>query len=344
MVGEILPGAAWQWGLALLITGILLVLVLILVAPWRAVNFTSRPRPAQGYAEAVDRIEALRAQEAPGMSPGGRLQFLTHGRQTEQVIVLVHGYTSSPQQFQELGARFYDLGYNVLVAPLPHHGLADRLTDEHAKFKAEELAAYADQVVDIASGLGRRVVMLGLSAGGVTTAWAAQNRRDIDLAVIISPGFGYGQIPTPLTAPVARLFLALPNSFRWWDASLKAETEPAHTYPRYATHALAEILRLGFAVQAAARRGSPAAQSILVVYNANDTTISNVRTAAVVKEWRAHQAGLTTYEFEAGLRLGHDLIDPAQPDARIDIVYPVLIDLVTGQVSTAPDTVAPLDG
>ncbi len=245
MIGEILPGAAWQWGLALLITGILLAIFWFLLAPWGAIDYTSHPRPAQSYSEAVNRIDALRAQEPPDMSPGGRLQLLTHGRQMEQVIVLVHGYTSSPQQFQELGARFYDLGYNVLLAPLPHHGLADRLTDEHAKFKAEELAAYADKVVDIASGLGRRVVMLGLSAGGVTTAWAAQNRQEIDLAVIISPGFGYGQIPTPLTAPVARLFLALPNSFRWWDASLKAETEPAHTYPRYATHALAEFFVSG---------------------------------------------------------------------------------------------------
>jgi len=44
-------------------------------------------------------------------------------------------------------------------------------------------------VVDIAQRLGEQVVMLGISAGGVATAWAAQNRSDIDLAVIISPVF-----------------------------------------------------------------------------------------------------------------------------------------------------------
>lgn len=116
---------------------------------------------------------------------------MTHGQPVERVIVLVHGYTNCPQQFHELGQRFYYLGYNVLIAPLPYHGLADRLTDEQAELKAEELVAYADEVVDIAHGLGKRVIMAGISGGGVTTAWAAQNRSDLDLAVIISPAFGY---------------------------------------------------------------------------------------------------------------------------------------------------------
>jgi pimeloyl-ACP methyl ester carboxylesterase len=37
----------------------------------------------------------------------------------------------------------------------------------------------ADEVVDIAQGLGEQVSMAGISMGGVVTAWAAQNRPDI---------------------------------------------------------------------------------------------------------------------------------------------------------------------
>ena len=48
----------------------------------------------------------------------------------------------------------------------------------------------------------------------------------------------------------------------------------------------------------------------------------------VVKIWQAHSANLTTYAFEAELKLRHDLIDPTQPDQKIDIVYPRLIDLI----------------
>jgi len=170
--------------------------------------------------------------------------------------------------------------------------------------------------------------MLGISGGGVVTAWAAQFRSDVDLAVVISPGFGFQQIPTPLTLPAANLFLTLPNSFNWWDNSLQANIGPEYEYPRYSTRALDEILRLGFAVQVAARRESPAAQCILVVINANETSVNNGLTAQVIEQWRGHDASPAIYEFGAELQLGHDLIDPTLPEARTELVYPKLIELI----------------
>jgi len=326
---ETLKGKLWRWRFWLLIIGILIVIIWVGFNPWNVAGLTSQPHPAQSYAEAVQRIEALRAQEAPDMNPVCHLQFLTHNQKAERVIVFVHGYTNCPQQFQALGQRFYELGYNVLLAPMPHHGLADRMTEALSEFRAEELIIYADAITDIAQGLGEQVVMVGLSGGGVTTAWVAQNRNDLDLAVIISPVFGYAQIPTPLTAGVMNLYQALPNSFQWWDPALQENNVPVYAYPRYSTRALAEFLRVGFSVQAAARQGPPAAHSLLVVTNANDMAINNTLVMQVVKDWRAHGASLTTYEFEAGLKLGHDLIDPNQPDAQIDVVYPQLIKLIT---------------
>jgi pimeloyl-ACP methyl ester carboxylesterase len=313
----------------LLILGVVLVILFILLTPWNISNLSSRPRPVQGYGEAIQRIKNLRAQEPSGMNPVCQLQLMTHDEKVDRVIVLVHGYTNCPQQFHELGKRFYDLGYNVLIAPLPHHGLADRMTEAHAQLKAEELAAYADETVDIAQGLGEQVIMMGISAGGVTTAWAAQKRSDLDLAVIISPAFGFKLIPTPLTAAAMNIYMFLPDSFEWWDPALQAEAPPAHAYPRYSKHALVQPLRLGFATQAAAQRVQPAAKKMVVVFNANDNSINNALTMRVVNIWNAHSANLTTYEFAASLKLGHDLIDPAQPDQQIDIVYPRLIDLIS---------------
>ncbi len=298
-----------------------------ILIPWNVPDLSSHPHPALDYATALQSLQTLMAQEPPGMNPVCRLQFLTHGQKVARAIILVHGFTNCPQQFRALGERFYDLGYNVLIAPLPHHGLADRLTGAQAQLTAEELAAYADQTIDIARGLGEHVTMLGISGGGVTTAWAAQNRSDVDLAVIISPAFGYKQIPTPLTAAVMNLYLFFPNSFKWWDPVLKSAASLPHQYPRYSTHALVQILRLGFAVRAQAQHSKPAARKLVVVLNANDDSVNNPLTMQVVKTWQSHAANLTTYEFEAGLKLGHDLIDPAQPYQRIDIVYPRLIEL-----------------
>jgi len=193
-----------RWWIVLPIVGVLLIVAIVLT-PQNISKLSSQPNPVQSYEEAVQRIEDLRAQEPSEMLAVCRLQLLTHEKKVDRAIILVHGYTNCPQQFYALGEQFYDAGYNVLMVPFPHHGLTDRMTEEHARLKAEELAAYADETVDIAQGLGEEVVMMGISAGGVTTSWAAQNRSDLDLAVIIAPAVGFKQIPTPLTASVMNL-------------------------------------------------------------------------------------------------------------------------------------------
>jgi carboxylesterase len=313
----------------LLAAGILIVIVIILFIPWNTGNLTSNPHPAQSYAEAVQRIETLQAARSQEMNPLCRAQLMTHGSKAAQVVVLVHGYTHCPQQFNELGKRLFDLGSNVLIAPLPHHGLADRMTEDLSQLKAEEVSAYADEMVDIAQGLGDRVVIMGISAGGLTTAWAAQNRSDIDLAVIIAPAFGFQAIPTPLTPAVMNVFLLLPDSYTWWDPAKKLDTLPVYAYPRYSNRGLAQLLRLSFSTQTAARRNPPAAGNLVVVTNGNEPSVNNPLVAEVVANWQNLGAHIKTYEFDAGLKLPHDLIDPNQPNGQIELVYPKLIEMVS---------------
>jgi carboxylesterase len=291
-------------------------------------DVAAHPHPAQNYTEALQRIDTLRSQETEPMNSVCQLQLLTHKQKVARAIVLVHGFTNCPHQFHALGQQFYELGYNVLIAPMPHHGLADRMTEAQSQLTGEELTAYADTMVDIAQGLGEHVTMLGISAGGATTAWAAQNRDDIDLAVIVSPAFGFKPIPTPLTVVVMNVYSILPDSYEWWDPAQQAEGGMAHTYPRYSKHGLAQTLRLSFAVQVSAQQQAPAAHKLIVVTNANDDSVNNPLTMNVVRAWQAHGANLSTYEFPAELHLGHDLIDPAQRDQKIDVVYPRLIELV----------------
>jgi carboxylesterase len=314
------------------LTVITIFVISILIAaflPWNAWALTSNPHPVQTYEQAMRQIEALRAERQSEMSSDCLLQLLTHGKKVQRAIVLVHGYTNCPAQFAELGQQFYELGYNVLIAPLPYHGLADRMNNEQGLLTGKELALYADQVVDLAHGLGEHVDMAGISAGGVVTAWAAQYRSDLDTAMIISPAFGFQQIPTRLTAPAMNITALLPDAFAWWDPNLKENVAPFHTYPRYSKHALAQIMRLGFAVQVRSWIAAPAAHRILMVTNANDHDVNNDLTAAVVRRWQRSGSNVTTYEFPASLGLNHDLIDPEQPNQPIDIVYPQLIDLIT---------------
>ena len=321
-------------GAVIVLVVIVLCAVVVLFRPMNVRGLTSNPDPTGDYAEAVERIEALRAEEATrDLNPLCRLKFMTHGQKVEKAIVLVHGYTNCPQQFNELGQQFYDLGYNVLIVPAPHHGLADRMTKDQARLTAEELAAYADAAVDVAQGLGEHVTLAGISMGGITTAWAAQHRSDLDLAVLISPAFGFQMIPRSATAPAVKAFLVLPNFYMWADSELKEASGTDFTYPRRSTRALAQTLRLGMEVQAGSAEAAPVARSMLVITNANDPSVDNGLTAEMVAAWREGGVAVETYEFPANLELEHDLISPWQETQPV--VYPVLVDLIRGAAERA---------
>jgi esterase/lipase len=290
--------------------------------------YASHPNPAAGYAEAVRRVESKLAAEVD-FDPGSHTILLTHDAKTARAIILVHGYPSSPSPFKELAAQFHDRGYNVLVMTMPYHGLADRMNTEHAKLRTEDFIRYADEVVDIARGLGDRVTMAGISCGGLVTGWVAQQRRDVDLAVLISPGFGFKAIPSFLTPLIAWAWRVFPNSYIWDDPEKKANNPRPYNYLRLSTRALGQILRLSRAIQALARQRAPAAGSVVVITNLNDPAVDNSVTDKVVDLWRARRANdVQTYKFPADLRLGHDIISVNEPNMDVAVVYPKLMELI----------------
>ncbi len=292
-------------------------------------SYISHPDPAVEYAQAVQRVDELRAAEV-GLRPDSRVILLTHGFKARKAIVLIHGHNSSPASLKELGVQFYDLGYNVLITPMPYHGLPDRMTTAGARLRSEDMIRYTDEVVDIGRGLGDHLTVAGISLGGLMAGWAAQQRPEVDLAVLISPGFAFKALPEFLTPLVAWLLSVLPNWFVWENAVLKADKPPEYNYPRWSTHSMAQIVRLGSIIRKSARQNASAARSILVVTNASDPDVDNTGTGKVVDLWRNHGAAdLRTYQFPADLQLGHDLIDPQPPNQKVvTLVYPKLIELI----------------
>lgn len=317
------------YSLGWLLIGIVLTGAVVALAPCNISSLSSHPQPVQDYGEALQRIENLQAQQPPDINPECKLELLTHGYKVERAIIMVHGYTNCPHQFRVLGGRFYDLGYNVLLAPLRYHGLADQMTEAHANLTAEDLVQYTDEVVDIAQGLGTKVDIAGISAGGVIAAYAGQYRQDIDQAIIMAPAFGLKQVPPQLTTGLMNLVSVLPNTFVWWDPVHKMVGGIDHAYPRFSTHALGQTLRFGLAVRAGAKSGAPVASKLLVITNAHDPAVNSDLIAGIVQDWRSHGANLTTYEFPASLNLEHDFIEPENPKTPVEVVYPTLIELMS---------------
>lgn len=304
--------------------------VAFLLSPPNDADLVSEPRPAHSYAEALGRLDTLRAADADGVNPTCRLRLLSHDRRVGRVVVLLHGLTNCPQQFEAFGELLYGRGANVLIARLPHHGLADRLTGDLGRLTAPELARFCDQVVDIACGLGDSVTVAGLSLGGSAAAWIGQERGDVDRVVAIAPLLGVVSVWPPFTPALTRALLAWPDQLLWWDSKSKERVAgPPYVYPHYSTRAVGETLRLGLGLLRRARIESPRAASLAIVTVGGDGAVSNDAARDIARAWKRLAAGrVGTYEFPTSLHLGHDLIDPLQPYQRVDVVYPVLADLM----------------
>jgi pimeloyl-ACP methyl ester carboxylesterase len=249
-----------------------------------------------------------------------------HGGPVDDAVVLFHGFTNCPQQFDELARRFYTRGCNVYVPRIPLHGKKDRLTRALSGLTVPILQAAAEEAYHFGSGLGKHVTALGLSLGGSMALWIAQT-QPVDLAVPVSPfimPIGFARGPGMLAM---RLLSVLPDMYWWWDPRVKENSLPVYAYPGYTTHALAQTVFLGdslFAQVPAKPRGA----RVILVTNSGEPAVNNNVTVELISDWT--REGMRTGRF-IFTDLGpprHDIIDPTTfPQART-LVYPKLEAIV----------------
>jgi carboxylesterase len=313
----------------------LAVLILSLWVAFRPISMQelkSRPEPVSDYEEAVVRVKSMQDADDEDLARDVCITKLYgHGIQTEHVIVLLHGFTNCPEQFTELGKQYFEAGYNVLIPRMPQHGLSDRLTEALVNFTAENLAAFGDDVIDIAHGLGKKITVMGISGSGTLVAWLAQNRADLDYAFAIAPMFGLAFIPPSFTKLFERIALLLPNFFLWWDPRSKADNPYSvyYAYPRYPFHALVEILRLAMVTRAQAGQAPPAARHITLIINDAEPAVSNAEILKLLRSWQKHDTDkVREYHFEKDMQLPHDIITPGVYGALITDLQPRLMGVV----------------
>jgi esterase/lipase len=296
--------------------------------PPRTAHLRSTAQPCRSYTDALERFAALQARDDVRVHPRCHSRLLTHGDATDSVVVLLHGMTNCPLQLEQLGGQLHQAGHTVLIPRLPQNGLADRRTTALSRLRAADLAACGDEAVDIACGLGRRIVVFGLSAGGLVAAWVAQHRAEVDRAVIAAPAFGISTFAPPVQAVLRNFLLRLPNQMLE-DGAEELARKPEHTYIRKSTRSLGELLLLGESVLRGARDAAPAAAHVVLMTNAGDVTINNELVDLLTARWKQHDPSrISRFEFSSAEGLGHDIIDPLEPRARPDFVYPIVQSLV----------------
>ncbi|HSS94927.1 MAG TPA: alpha/beta fold hydrolase [Candidatus Dormibacteraeota bacterium] len=282
------------------------------------------------YSAGMRLATSIASLDGPNVNPKCHTRLYTHGHRTERALVLLHGFTNCPQQFDALGEHFFELGWNVFIPRYPRHGYSDRLTESLAELRAEHLAALANRAAAAGAGLGERLTVAGLSLGGALTGLLAQEHEGIERAVLIAPMFGLQRVPGLAHPTLTWLAASLPNFYIWWDQGLKEKIEPDYGYPRFSTHAYAALLQTATRVLKAATTAAPKTRSIAVITNASEPGLDNRFTKQLADRWRQRGATVSAYEFPASDRLPHDMIDPANAAENTELVYPVVIKSILG--------------
>ncbi|MEI8312828.1 MAG: hypothetical protein WCH98_18925, partial [Verrucomicrobiota bacterium] len=158
---------------------------------FRIPNFSSVPRPARDYKDAMEKFSDLENTEsALPLSPEGKSRLFTHGKKTDRVFVLLHGLTNCPEQFVPLARILFQSGANVVLPRARYAGYSDTMNDVQGLQSGQDLLSQAAEGLDIAAGLGDRVTIVGLSGSAVAAAWMAENRDGIDSVLLLAPFFG----------------------------------------------------------------------------------------------------------------------------------------------------------
>ena len=314
---------------ALKIIGIILlallgIILLLGIIPVPIKEQTSSPNPVASYDEAIQRFEAIQAaEEGILMSEKTQSVLMTHGEKTDKVYVLIHGLTNSPWQWIPFGEMLYDMGYNVLILRMPGHGLASHSVGELQAMTPEILREFGDENVDIATGLGDEIHVVGLSVGATVSDWIAQNRPDATRVMSIAAMHGLDGLPHFLNIFAMNLAIRLPN----FNPTSPSEPVRDYVYRGQSTRGVGNAMLFGQSVSKQAVNEPPVVNDIIVVTNANDTTISNKEIKALADKWEAQGGNIVRYEFPKELGYPHPLTDiGSNPDA-FD-VYPVLLDLL----------------
>lgn len=294
--------------------------------------------PVSTYAGAIERYQSIVAAETASVALPGRSILLTHPARTGRAIVLIHGLTNTPRQFRELGDILYHCGDNVYIPRLPKHGYRNLKVSSLSGLSPQMLRAFADSVVDLAAPLGDTIIVVGLSAGGTVAAWIAQNRHEVERAIIIAPAFAIRRIPSFLRTASINLFTRLPN------ITVPQQSDTArYVYRGVSTRGLAETLRFGKGVTRQADRYKAAVPYITLVMNDNDHTVAGSDIEHMAVRWREHGTAVTEFRFGKEFGLPHDVIDVLEPAGNTRLVYPVLLDLIDGVMPTLRDsTVTPV--
>lgn len=153
-----------------------------LIAQKRERRHLTPPSPSQSQdverlAVRPDYHEFVTADLLPGSEP------FSASNGANGVLVL-HGFTGSPQSMRPLAEAFADAGLSVDLPLLPGHGTR---VEDMIPTRWSDWAAAAESAFHSLAARCDRVVVAGLSMGGTLALWLAESHSEIAGLVLVNP-------------------------------------------------------------------------------------------------------------------------------------------------------------
>ncbi|PIE32302.1 MAG: hypothetical protein CSA55_03790 [Ilumatobacter coccineus] len=185
---------------------------------------------------------------------------------TDDAIVLVHGFTGSPAHFRPMASALHERGFTVRVPRLAGHGTS---LEDMATTGIDDWIDSARTTLDELDGFGR-IHLAGLSMGGLISLILAAEGRATTVTTINSPIVT--RAPSLFLSPIAK-YLVPKVSWPSSDPPAHLEPEMARyliTYNGFMMASAAQLVELiGRALWAARQVTIPA----LVVQSCTDESV-----------------------------------------------------------------------
>lgn len=261
---------------------------------------TGTPKTISYQQSQSEYASLIQSESVRGITESCQSKQLTHGHKTEKVVVMFHGVTVCPNQYDGLAKVFFDAGYNVYIPRAPYHGTSNK--KDHGQVTAQNLVDYVNTSITAATGLGDELGVVGLSGGGMLATWASEYRPEVKRALILSPFYE----PAANQAPKWQLpFLHVLYGFHILPDNFIEPATPDGAAFSYRALANYDIVTKNF-------KKDPSGlslQSIAVVTSDSDDQIDMSLAKSIPQSIAtANDIPITATELPADWNVGHDIV------------------------------------
>lgn len=268
-------------------------------------------------------------------------RFFLQPERPEKVFLFLHGFTAAPIQFEPIGKTLFEAGYNVVVPLLPGHGLAgnwDKSTPPPLPDEPNVYQQFAQEWLEKVQGLGKEVIVGGLSGGGTAAAWLAlEFPQRISRAMLFAPYLSNSNVVVDW---IVRIF---DGYFEW---GTQPGTKPGTRnfgYKGFLMPALEVFLHMGKEVLQKAE-SSPAVP-MLIISSEIDQAVSEKDLQTLFESVLRRHPNSWYHRFASKFGMPHTMMTQTEGNQFVELLISVArayveSDLTWAEVQTIRDRVA----